>query len=853
MAIQSTALQHLDRQLWVVTKAYGDNYYDIQKGSTLVLDYSFATGLLDTEGDYKNDSPQKHIRVWNATGIKLEAGDTCRISLRGHDNSQKPFISSAVRMPFGQYTGTGSRINAGIWDQTWANFRHAAAGPRTSAAANTWPGTEVFAYDIGVGLVGDFWPSALLVRKTGQLILVHRMGVGGLTDQIRVKILDPHPTLLRIKKEYFINLTHPNDKRLGEFIQDATAFYDYDNDLLHVLRLPGDYGTIGDQTGRIWTIRLTDHVVKMSTLKGGDFDVPLNGVNIAGNRLIIGNLSLPEIAGYKLNLSTLKWTQEWRKNTATLATTYGTGGGPSRFNISNYSPPWYNSSWYVCTSKATRNETNTRNIRADIYELALKHSDGKPTPVALWTHEDYSLSEIENLSAVNTAYGDYRRLWADIDDVTETRYAWYLEGVGQNPYTYTTRRQWLGAQFSDFRFSMDIWAGFSGGSKFENTTTLYTLSSNYGTRIGIPKPPPAMPMRWPNQGDLTYRFFWDGRGRGDLSQTTDTNNTRGCVTSDGWRYWASIRPRKGCFTPTLPGASISTERVTSILRSPTCYVGSSPCGPGTGFECGPNSEGGMTYWLAQKDSYTYGAYFPAITFNYETVLFAVSPENAVTELVLSSTFAGGKWPHPNGTDTIEITQELSIPDNVWQVVELEGLNKIAVILDTRDAVDADPIPAIWIYEKDLTLAYKLDPGTFFDGDVLTKYETDQTYEGNVWARKGQYSWTFHGLDSRNPPQAKAWLTPEGEQILAFTFELIKRVEPSVDTEGETRNSRFVMKLGPYGIVDVVTAGTSSETWNYPNILTDSEATDGPKQLRSLAISEDKMYIAWGPEPKIRQM
>lgn len=97
-------VQHMEKVIWVVTYAYGDNYYDVQKGSSLVLDFDFGTGQLTPTGNYSNDNQTKHKRVFNTTGIKLQVGDQCIVGYRGQDVKQKPFIKSVFRRPFGQQT-----------------------------------------------------------------------------------------------------------------------------------------------------------------------------------------------------------------------------------------------------------------------------------------------------------------------------------------------------------------------------------------------------------------------------------------------------------------------------------------------------------------------------------------------------------------------------------------------------------------------------------------------------------------------------------------------------------------------------------------------------------------------------
>lgn len=128
--VTRTITKQLERQMWVVVKAWGDNYYDIQLGSTFVLDFDFQTGKLANTGNFSNANVERYSRVFNSTGIKLETGDQCRIAFRDHDVQQKPYIKSSNRMPSGQRTTTdppspsaSPSASDGVWLQGAASIR----------------------------------------------------------------------------------------------------------------------------------------------------------------------------------------------------------------------------------------------------------------------------------------------------------------------------------------------------------------------------------------------------------------------------------------------------------------------------------------------------------------------------------------------------------------------------------------------------------------------------------------------------------------------------------------------------------------------------------------------------------
>lgn len=164
-------VQHMEKNVWVVTHVYGDNYYDVQKGSTLVLNFDFSTGTLSPTGNYDNDNPVKHDRVFNSTGEKLHEGDQCLLGYRGQDIKQKPFIKSIYRRPFGQQTTVTSNvieILIGRWVQSNRSPEQSTLGTRIqdpkyrigNGAASTWyvPNTSSNGnYDDAAAPVGLAW------------------------------------------------------------------------------------------------------------------------------------------------------------------------------------------------------------------------------------------------------------------------------------------------------------------------------------------------------------------------------------------------------------------------------------------------------------------------------------------------------------------------------------------------------------------------------------------------------------------------------------------------------------------------------------------------------------------------
>jgi len=206
-------VQHMEKNIWVVTHAYGDNYYDVQKGSTLVLDFDFTTGLLSPTENYSNDNPTRHLRVFNTTGVLLERGDQCLLGYRGQDIRQKPFIKSVFRRPFGQQTSADPNppiySASTVWRQSEGNIRKDNLGLFLITAGgglNESPGLYPLRnnYNSGSGYTNAMnegvWPQSLLHYGT---VRIHVKPVYTATE-----VTGYHVYFYNLADDTYLNFAH---------------------------------------------------------------------------------------------------------------------------------------------------------------------------------------------------------------------------------------------------------------------------------------------------------------------------------------------------------------------------------------------------------------------------------------------------------------------------------------------------------------------------------------------------------------------------------------------------------------------------------------------------------------------
>lgn len=218
-------VQHMEKSSWVVTRTYGNNYYDVQKGSTLVLSFDFNTGMLTNNDSYSNDNPVRHERVFNTTGVNLHVGDTCLLGYRGQDIRQKPFIKKASRMPFGQQTTiSATAIDLALWCQAFAtpflsrSVPSSVIHPFSASSSTVWTGTTVV----------SAFPMGPVVDASGRIITAQGIRDVGDTfwEKVRISLQIPagtvltYETAMSISPSFWFTSMWTNDDASLVFVAD---------------------------------------------------------------------------------------------------------------------------------------------------------------------------------------------------------------------------------------------------------------------------------------------------------------------------------------------------------------------------------------------------------------------------------------------------------------------------------------------------------------------------------------------------------------------------------------------------------------------------------------------------------
>jgi hypothetical protein len=165
------------------------------------------------------------------------------------------------------------------------------------------------------------------------------------------------------------------------------------------------------------------------------------------------------------------------------------------------------------------------------------------------------------------------------------------------------------------------------------------------------------------------------------------------------------------------------------------------------------------------------------------------------------------------------------------------------MIDDRDLVTDDPAPCIMLTDKDLNEIYRIPASDHLSYEIASKFMSDQSYMGSVWAYAGQYEYKLHGVNNEGP-QMKLIEHSDGSVYLICGFESVKRVEPSAGTSGDTRAKTSIYQLFS-DHYSGVTSGTSSIGWTYPDVVSETAHASGPDLIRNTAIGVDRIIACLG--------
>lgn len=136
---------------------------------------------------------------------------------------------------------------------------------------------------------------------------------------------------------------------------------------------------------------------------------------------------------------------------------------------------------------------------------------------------------------------------------------------------------------------------------------------------------------------------------------------------------------------------------------------------------------------------------------YETCL-VISNADGTSQITvpISSNFSGARYPHPSDPGSyITITEELPVPENVWQMIPIEHLEILLVLRDTRPSFAASPRPVLEAYSYAGVKLYEYT--TLVDQIIQDEIYTDDVLDvdNNLIIAAGTCRWEFHGAPTLN--------------------------------------------------------------------------------------------------------
>lgn len=847
--IVNTVTESLERQLWVVTKAYGDNYYDIQKGSSFVLNFDFNTGKLQPTGNYTDGNQLRHLRCWNATGsAKLVVGTTVRIAYRNHNVTQKPYIKSVYNMPFGQKLDLDEvpaiiAYVPGRWDQIWGNaYLNSYAW---SLLFDQFEDTISFSYSMDPSdALSTFkvLPLAITESVDGLVWLTVRemypedaRTTDNFWQGLRVYLLSPNIGFWTTKAELFIPFTLPYEKFLSQASPGTLVFSH--NAQRQLIILPNQVtkqgaGNTGNEgiynTVDFYTVEANEALTELTcVVSRPEFtqhpdDPGILNDKVAINMNVVGNYALrcsytggndfESVVGFSKN-SDNQWIKAWDNPLSGLKP----DNDPDSWVVSSsnkISFPWNNGDFYIQSFRnKTDSGTQTGVVESDVY-------------LRLFSQSGAGQGELnEHLTHINTNYGLGNSGMLKLESaISEAAEAARIETESLNPWgttTYTPRTANEGSPGSEISYNDEheyIWvgpaydyytgeiltAGSSAGTNFLATFPLPNGENDILTPPGSGRYA-GLPGSVPNLLDLDNRAYWQPGG-----------SCAGITTTRGF-YFSAV----------LEGTPIYATNNTYLKyrifdRAASTWIGQYACNeddnpsPDPDLVACPSGIDSPAWFQGANDHrVTYGIYYPATKTVFETVLLMMSPNGDVQKYTLSQRFTG------TTSDGYAVSEELPVPENCWQIIAIEHPGYLVVLADWRSAVDAQPQPRIFVFRYSenagqdtvpLTLLYEIPVTDFikpsdeeielyFPEDftsIIEVFDSDQTYtneddEEVVWAKAGDFKYNMHGKEYKNPPLVKAFQRgetfPGGASLvgvtLAIGWELVQKVSPAAGTPVRT--------------------------------------------------------------------
>lgn len=826
-AAAALAGKYPQSELWEITIAHAGSRYTVRNALGRVMAKVQAVG---------------------PAASRLKVGQLAMVGYYDRER-QKPYIKA----PGGSANwGPPALPTPGIWDQTWANFYRPNAGGDCLADPQKWQDYRREVFDLNEDGFSIDW-RGLAYTNDGLIYVVTRKSVGGENVALVVRLLQPtsapDPYQLRASAE--IPLAGV-DRTLKDRYADADTFYDAQNDVLTIVR---PYVFESTNLARIWTVQANESRTQLRWAQSQvecAYGRSLTCANVAGTRMVTLNGNGDAVFGYRLDLQSLKWSRKWKRMVEDLAlpgSNFAMSGGTGNVPGVNYGPPWSDRKWF---SIASQNETG----RAILQELAIGEDSGSVARVTLWTQSDYTRGQPTKLDSVIDAYAaavlaakqgtDSHFPASGTSDEILLSHETIIGGPGYAAgptieWDVFLRRYWLGVLYEPHDIEV---TGYIGGGEYPEVVTqpyyvphgapgyLTPPATELGPLIPSIPPPTGLPLISPNRIRAYHdRPFWKGETDSELGAGIRSAPARGLRLPDGSRVWCSLVPVP-FFVPDYIHPYI--DQGLNLSQ----YIGT---------QYWTDTGAIHQHVFSFSDQRRYTAHCPIVNFAYETRLFRVK-DGAVTSRKLSQEFTNIPWPNYGGGDPIVCSENLPIPENVWELFYLPQYDQIGCLYDWRATYDEDPSPRVEMFRaQDLEPVHHLAASNLIiQFEPLVKFTEDQP----DWAIAGQYEYDLHSFDLSGP-QVKVWNHPDGRPVLTFGGEFQQRVNPVDGTEGFSHATMqaFILNETSFEGTDLYMA--EGGNWTYPYKRNFINTENGPHVVRTMMPGTDRLvYFA---ENKLKEL
>ena len=338
------------------------------------------------------------------------------------------------------------------------------------------------------------------------------------------------------------------------------------------------------------------------------------------------------------------------------------------------------------------------------------------------------------------------------------------------------------------------------------------------------------------------------------SRYATRSDCRGIATPDGWRYYLALLPDEPVWVPDTTIGDKWQQRGHFVYQQDF----------NTYFEVPFNTVNPAVHLYNPARLVEFSTYrrqisylSPAIRWTWRTVIISIGPEGQQYERTISGRFAGIKYPCESVDGEVvirEIEEELSIPENGYQLFTVPRHGLLGVVVDTRSEAMGDPAPTILLLDSQdregLAERYRITPDQIYEGYCLDLVESDEPWAGpedspqdrDYWARAGQYQFTLHGTDESGP-QCKV-IERANESLLVVGTQAVQRTLPS-GPPGQVVNRTTLLRLNADDSDDIASSNNTSG----------NDATHGPRWVRSLAVTGERIVVGChtGSAPGIKEI